>query len=235
MSRLLCLLGNENNQLQLRHTNEVYSKSNGVRPEQPWRHFNLWIRYQGEQKSWSWAWCFWKTEDLLPYEANAQERPTGKTGMSPTISHNGAPMQNTGSGLVTWDGDITTSYCTMRSLTSGRPREGNEFRMRIIWNFTAGSEGGTQLPSNQRPEVCTSEKRTQTIAWRAPGKNQTIIHDIIVFNKKKTAIKATTWRPRRTWIGCKPENRSGGSTDREICRHLRQARGLPCKQLRHRR
>ena len=120
------------------------------------------------------------------------DRPTGKTRMSPTISHNGAPMQNTGSGFVTWDGDITTSYCTMRSLTSGRLRELNEFRMRIIWNCTTSSEGRIQLPSNQRPYFAQAKReRKQLHDEHLARTKQTIIQGYYRI-QQKTAIKATT-------------------------------------------
>ena len=36
-------LGNGNNPLQLRKKCKIYADSNGVRPEQPWRHHNPWI------------------------------------------------------------------------------------------------------------------------------------------------------------------------------------------------
>ena len=78
MSWLQCLLGNGNNLLQLRKKYEVYAKSNGVRPEQPWRHLNPWIRDQEKQKTWSSARSFWKTKDVPPCEADAKKGSTGR-------------------------------------------------------------------------------------------------------------------------------------------------------------
>ena len=64
---------------QLWEKYEVCAKSNEVRPEQPWCHLNPWIRDQEEQKPLSQSPSFWKTKDVLPYEANAWECPTRKT------------------------------------------------------------------------------------------------------------------------------------------------------------
>ena len=54
------------NVLQLWNKYEIFAESNGVRPEQPWRHLNPWIRDQEEQQSWSQARTFWETKDVLP-------------------------------------------------------------------------------------------------------------------------------------------------------------------------
>ena len=45
MSWLQYQLGNGNNLLQLWKKYEICSESNGVRPEQPWRHPNPWLRH----------------------------------------------------------------------------------------------------------------------------------------------------------------------------------------------
>ena len=71
MSWLQCLLGNGNNLLQLWKEYAVYAESNGVRPEQPWRHLNPRIRDQETQQSWSQARTFWKTKDVPPCETNS--------------------------------------------------------------------------------------------------------------------------------------------------------------------
>ena len=71
MSWLQCQLGNGNNLLQLWKKYEIYAESNGVRPEQPWRHLNPWMRDQEEQQSWSQARSSWRTKDVLPCETDA--------------------------------------------------------------------------------------------------------------------------------------------------------------------
>ena len=163
MSLLQCLLGIGKNLLQLWKKYEVYAKSNGVRPEQPWRHLNPWTRDQEKQKPWSQARCFWKTKDVLPFEANAQESPTGKTRR---------PSYNTLKVVRRWRIQEVTiwhrmertphNYCTIGSpwrRTSTKLRERKEFRLRIVsWILTANSEGGTQLPLNQRPNFAQAKR-----------------------------------------------------------------------------
>ena len=134
---LQCLLGNGNNRLQLSKKYEVYAESNGVRPEQPWRHLNPWL---------------WTTKNVLPGETNAKESPTSKTRRP---SHNPLKMVRRWKiqEVAFWHRmeENTTSYCTTGSpwrRTSTRLRELKEF----LWRRNSASSQSTT-------RLCSSEKR----------------------------------------------------------------------------
>ena len=117
LSWLQCLLGNGNNLLQLRKKYEVYAKSNGVRPEQPWRHLNPWIRDKEKQKTWSSARSFWKTKDVPPCEADAKKRlDRESTEAIQRYSHYGTLGDEYRKSLsdIGWE-ETTTQYCTTGS------------------------------------------------------------------------------------------------------------------------
>ena len=90
----------------------------------------------------------------------------GKHGGHPTYSHNGTATKITGSHSQTSGGENTTSCCTTGSpwrSTSAKATRAERIQIANNWILTANSAGITQVPLNQRPRLCSSEKRMQTI------------------------------------------------------------------------
>ena len=105
MSWLQCLLGNGKNQLQLWHTQMKCTRSPTEFDQNNRDVTSIFVHVIKENRSrGAEHGAPKKTEDVVPFEANAQERH----GCSPRYLIM-MPMQNTGSRFVTWDGDITTS------------------------------------------------------------------------------------------------------------------------------
>ena len=202
MSGLQCLLGNGNNLLQLWKKYEVYAKSNRVRPEQVWR------LDQEKQKSWSQARTFWKSEDVLPCEANAQESQTGKTRR---------PSYNTLKMVRRWRVQEVTFWNRMertphhvydRIALETHPRRHESWKNSKFETLDSHDKcRRTSTTTQSTTRLCSSEKRMQTTAWRAPGKNPTRIRRFSSQPTTKTAKRATIWRPRRPWLRRWPEHR----------------------------
>ena len=64
------------------------------------------------------------------------------------------------------------------------------------WILTLNAEGSLQ-PLNQRPDSCSSEKRMQTIARRAPGKDPARLQNHHSQSSSKTKKRTTVRRNRR--------------------------------------
>ena len=136
MSWLQCLLGNGNNLLQLWKKYEVHAESNGVRPEQPWRHLNPWIRDQEQQKPWSQARSFWKTTNRCTTRRNGcSRRPDRKsTEAIRRYFHDGTERPQKVIDRQKGE-ENTTSYCTTESpwrSTSTSPQKLRELTIRSI-------------------------------------------------------------------------------------------------------
>ena len=84
--------------------------------------------------------------------------------------------------------------------------------------------------------LCSSEKRMQTIAWRAPGKNPTRIQNHSSQSTNKTAKRQQFEATKNMTTRLTLKQIEGSTTGRgETCRKLGQDRGPTCKQLRQRR
>ena len=103
------------------------------------------------------------------------------------------------------------------------------------WILAANSEGGTQLPLNQRPDFAQAKReckrlhdehlaRTQQEDRDIPRSQQTIQRKRQQFEGHEDLTTSLT----RTRVLDSTDSRA------ETCRHLRQARGPTCKQLRQR-
>ena len=201
---------NENNLLQLWKKHEIYAKSNGVRPR---------TTATSPQSLDTW----WKTEAVESSTVLLKDRRCAsmrskcfrKTRQE---KHGGHPTI-----LSRWhaDADYRKSLCDIGwrehhiRLYDGIALEKHIYKatraeripMANNWILTANSEEGTQPPLNQRPDFSSSEKRMQTIAWRALDKNPTKIQRYSSQSTTKTAKRATIWRPRRPSLRRWPEHR----------------------------
>ena len=156
---LQCLLGNGKNLLQLWKKYAIYAESNGVRPEQPWRHLNPWIRDQGKPQPWSQAQSFWTTKDVLPGKTDAQKGSTGKA-RKPS-DHTFTMVRRSRRG---WQEHHIMLYdrIALEKLIYTATRA-ERIQNSKHWILTANAEGGTQLSLNQRPDFAQAKRECKRL------------------------------------------------------------------------
>ena len=151
-------------------------------------------------------------------------------------SQDGTTMKNTGSHLLTSDGENTTSYCTTGSLgdvrTSTRLRDLKEFRLRIIGFLQQVLKEELSFHSINDPTLLKrKEKECKRLHDEHLARAQQEYRD--THRSQQIRQRKGQQFEGREDVDTEPLTRTqvGDSTDNrgETCRHLRQARGPACK------
>ena len=166
----------------------------------------------------------WTTKNVLPSETDVKKKRQEKQGCHPTILSRWYASESYRNSL--YDIRWREKHNVVRQNRRG---EADLHRYKIWENskFEALDSHDkcrrTSATTQSTARLCSSEKRMQTIAWRALGKDPRRIQSHSSQSTNKTA--------KRTL------KQVGGSTNSrgEICRQIRQDRRPTCKQLRHRR
>ena len=166
MSWLQCLLGNKYNLLQLWKKYEIFAVSNRVRAEQLRRHLNPWICYEEEQPN---------TDLLNDKECTTKRNRCWKKarqkkhGRHPTILARWYASETYRTSLSQIGYKRCTTELPWRSFPQSNKSWGN-------WKFeTVDSHDEcrkTSATTQSTTCLCSSEKRMQTIARRASGKEE---------------------------------------------------------------
>ena len=173
MSSVQCLLGIRFNLLQLWKKYEILTESNGVRPEQLRGHLNPWLCYQEEQQSWSQARTFWKTKDVLPDETDA-EKGTSVKARKPSNDTVTIVRQWIVQKLVVCHrvGRKTPNVVRQNCVGEAHLRRHISWKISKIEALDSHVKyRRTSTTTQSTTRICSSEKRMQTIARRAPGKD----------------------------------------------------------------
>ena len=200
MSWVQYLLENRYNLLQLWRKCEIFEETNRVR-EQRRRHLNPWLCYQEKQQPWSQARTFWTTKNVVPGETDAEKGPLAKTR---------TPPNDTFTMVRQWIvqkfvGEKNTECCTTesswRSISTSQ-QELKEFKIRSI-GFSC-ERRRTPATTQSTTWLSSCEKRMQTIARRAPGKDPRRIKNHSSQSTSKTAKRTTIRGRRRIWLRGRP-------------------------------
>ena len=184
--------------------------------------------YQVKQQSWREARHFGKTKVVLPGETDAYKGPTGKTRTPANDTFTMIRRRRIQKVIVSHMVERTPQNVVRQN----RRGEAHLHRYKSWENSKFEALSSHDKCRRRNPAItqsttrlCSSEKRMQTIPWRAPGKDPRKIHSHSLQSTKKTAKRATIWGQRRIRLRW-PLKQVGGST---------KGRGPTCKQLRHRR